>query len=165
MSAAARTKAWVCGRSLDGGCRFEYRGRHGCLSVVSFVCCQVDVSVTDWSLVQRRPTDYCASLCYRETSIMNRPWSSSIGISDLHSKIWQEVKLLRSKRYWSSPVHIIPIILSIFVHIRFTFQFLFYHLPRTVFYFKRKWPLCNIYCLNKTIRYGRNMQEWPLYIN
>jgi hypothetical protein len=32
------------------------------LSVVSVVCCQV-VSATDWSLVQRSPTDCGASLC------------------------------------------------------------------------------------------------------
>ena len=34
----------------------------GCLSVVSVVCCQVEVSATDWSLVQS-PTDCGASLC------------------------------------------------------------------------------------------------------
>jgi hypothetical protein len=28
-----------------------------------FVCCQVEVSATDWSLVQRSPTDCGASLC------------------------------------------------------------------------------------------------------
>ena len=33
------------------------------LSVVSVVCCQVEVSVTDWSLVQRSPTDSGVSLC------------------------------------------------------------------------------------------------------
>ena len=31
--------------------------------VVSVVCCQVEVSATDWSLVQRSPTDCGASLC------------------------------------------------------------------------------------------------------
>jgi hypothetical protein len=36
---------------------------HGCLSDLSVVCCQVEVSATGWSLVQRSPT-YCdASLC------------------------------------------------------------------------------------------------------
>jgi hypothetical protein len=34
----------------------SHRG-HGCLSLVSFVCCQVEVSATGWSLFQRRPTD------------------------------------------------------------------------------------------------------------
>ena len=36
---------------------------HGCLSVVSVVCCQLEVSATDWSLVQGSPTDCGASLC------------------------------------------------------------------------------------------------------
>jgi hypothetical protein len=33
------------------------RRGHGCLSLVSVVCCQVEVSATSWSLVQRSPTD------------------------------------------------------------------------------------------------------------
>ena len=36
---------------------------HGYLSVVRVVCCQVEVSATSWSLVQRSPTDCAASLC------------------------------------------------------------------------------------------------------
>jgi hypothetical protein len=47
----------------------QYRERHkthrghGYLSVVSVVCCQVEVSATSLSLVQRSPTDCGASLC------------------------------------------------------------------------------------------------------
>jgi hypothetical protein len=33
------------------------------VSVVSVACCQVDVSATNWTLVQRSPTDCCVSLC------------------------------------------------------------------------------------------------------
>ena len=33
------------------------------MSVVSVVCCQVEVSATSWSLVQRSCTDFGASLC------------------------------------------------------------------------------------------------------
>jgi hypothetical protein len=36
---------------------------HGYLSVVRVVCCQVEVSATGWSLVQRSPTDCGVSLC------------------------------------------------------------------------------------------------------
>ena len=36
---------------------------HGCLCVVSVLCCQVEVSATSWSVVQRSPTDCRASLC------------------------------------------------------------------------------------------------------
>ena len=42
---------------------FESHRGHGYLSVVSVVCCQVEVSATSWSLVQRSPTDCAASLC------------------------------------------------------------------------------------------------------
>jgi hypothetical protein len=35
---------------------------YGCLFVVSIVCCQVEVSATSWSHVQRSPTDCGASL-------------------------------------------------------------------------------------------------------
>jgi len=42
---------------------FESHRGHGYLSVVSVVCCQVEVSATTWSLVQRSPTDCAASSC------------------------------------------------------------------------------------------------------
>ena len=42
---------------------FESHRGHGYLSVVSVVCCQVEVSETSWSLVQRSPTDCAPSLC------------------------------------------------------------------------------------------------------
>jgi hypothetical protein len=58
---AARSKAWVYG--------FESRLRHGYLSLVSVVCCQVEVSVTSWCLVQRSPTECGLSkICDREAS-------------------------------------------------------------------------------------------------
>jgi hypothetical protein len=38
-------------------CGFESRLGHGCLSLVSVVCCQAEVSATSWSLVQRSPTE------------------------------------------------------------------------------------------------------------
>jgi len=44
---------------------------HGCLSVVSVVCCQVGVSATGWSLVQRSPT---VVVCDLETAWVRRPW-------------------------------------------------------------------------------------------
>jgi hypothetical protein len=34
----------------------SHRG-HECLSLLSVVCCQVEVSATSWSLVQRSPTE------------------------------------------------------------------------------------------------------------
>ena len=42
---------------------FEFHRGHGYLSVVSVVCCQVEVCTTGWSLVQMSPTDCGESLC------------------------------------------------------------------------------------------------------
>jgi hypothetical protein len=50
--------------------RFEFRRGHGCLSLESDVCCQVDVSETGWLLVQRIPIEFGVSECDREASKM-----------------------------------------------------------------------------------------------
>ena len=44
-----------------------------CLSLFS-VLCQVDVSVTGWSFVQRSPTECGVSECGHESLTMRRPW-------------------------------------------------------------------------------------------
>ena len=43
----ARSKAGVCGRSPAEILSSNPTGGHGCLSVVSVVCCQVEVSATN----------------------------------------------------------------------------------------------------------------------
>ena len=43
---AARSKDWVCCRSPSEIVCSNPTGRNGCLSVVSVVCCQVEVSAT-----------------------------------------------------------------------------------------------------------------------
>jgi hypothetical protein len=60
---AARSKTWVCGRSLVGIVGSNPTGVYGSLSLVSVVCCQVEVSATGWSLVQRSPTECGVSEC------------------------------------------------------------------------------------------------------
>jgi hypothetical protein len=45
---------------------------------VSVVCCQVEFFASDWSLVQRSPTDYVVSECHREASIMRKPWPTRV---------------------------------------------------------------------------------------
>ena len=47
---------------------------HGCLPLVSVLCCQVEFSASGWSLVQRSPTECVVSECNREASIMRRPY-------------------------------------------------------------------------------------------
>ena len=55
---AALTGAQVCCLSLAGGTAVSNpAGGHGCLSFVSVVCCQVEVSASGRSLVQMNPTE------------------------------------------------------------------------------------------------------------
>jgi len=54
-------------------CGFESRRWHGCLSLVSVVCCQVEVTASVWSQVRRSPTDCGVSECDQESSIMRSP--------------------------------------------------------------------------------------------
>jgi hypothetical protein len=55
---AVRSKAWVFGRSLARIVGSNPNEGHGCLSLVSVVCCcQVEASATSRSFVQKSPTD------------------------------------------------------------------------------------------------------------
>ena len=60
---AAQSKAWVCGRWLAGTAGSNPAGDHGCLSVVSVVCCQVKVYASADHSSRGIPTDCGASLC------------------------------------------------------------------------------------------------------
>jgi len=48
---AARSEASVCGRSLAGIVSSNPTGGHGCLSVVSVVCCEVEGCAMDVCLL------------------------------------------------------------------------------------------------------------------
>jgi hypothetical protein len=54
---AARSKAWVYGCSLAAILGSNPARGMDVLSLVSIICCQVEVSATGWSLVQRSPTE------------------------------------------------------------------------------------------------------------
>jgi hypothetical protein len=69
---AVRSKAWVYGRSLAGIVGSNPAGT--CMSPVSVVCCQVGVSASGRSLVQRSLTKRGVSKRDRGSSIMRRPW-------------------------------------------------------------------------------------------
>jgi hypothetical protein len=70
---AARCKVWFCGRTLAGIVGSNSAWGHGCLSLVSDVYCQVEVSATGRSLVQRSPTECGVSGCDCEASLVRRP--------------------------------------------------------------------------------------------
>jgi hypothetical protein len=70
---AALSKVRVGGRSY-WVCGFESRWGHECLSFVSVVFCQLKVSASGWSLVQRSATECGVSEYDREAWIRRRPW-------------------------------------------------------------------------------------------
>ena len=49
----------------------------GCASLVSVVCCQVEVSAMGRSLVHGSSIESGVSECYREASISRLPWPST----------------------------------------------------------------------------------------
>ena len=98
IALAARSKACVCSRSLVGIAGSNPAGDIDvCLSAVTVVCFQVELSATSWSLIQRNPIECGVSECDREwqwSSTMKRPWPSR----DCHAiknKTMQHVLLLR----------------------------------------------------------------------
>jgi hypothetical protein len=63
----------------------SHRG-HGCLSLVSVVWCQVEVSATSWSLVQRSPTDCGVPECVIVKPRRNEEAQAHIGLSSHREK-------------------------------------------------------------------------------
>ena len=61
------SKAWIYGHSLAGVAGW-ITPVLGLSELVRVVCCQVEVSATGQSLVQRGPTDCGVSECDRRTS-------------------------------------------------------------------------------------------------
>jgi hypothetical protein len=57
-------------------CWFESCLKHSSLFLVSVVCCQVEIFVSDRSLIQRSATECCVSECDHEASTMRRLWST-----------------------------------------------------------------------------------------
>jgi len=54
----------------------ERRRGQGCPSILSVVCCQVVVSSTGRSVVQRSLTECSVSGCNRKASVTRKPWLS-----------------------------------------------------------------------------------------
>jgi len=67
----ARSKVWVCGRSLAEIVGSNPTGR---MSVASIVCCGLDANALGWSLVKRSPTEFGVFECDREASITRNLW-------------------------------------------------------------------------------------------
>ena len=63
----------LSGRGLCDGLITRPEEFYGCLSIVSAVFVQVEVSATGRSLVQRSPTECGVSECDGEESVMGKP--------------------------------------------------------------------------------------------
>jgi len=72
IQVAARSKAWVCSRSLAGIVGLNLSGGLDVLSFLGVVSCQVEVSATARSFVQRSLTELGVSGCDHETSKIKR---------------------------------------------------------------------------------------------
>ena len=71
--------------SFTGTWGFESHQQHGFLSLVVVVCCQVEVSATDRSPIQRSATDCGMSECDREACIIRKPWPTG---GHMAEEIW-----------------------------------------------------------------------------
>ena len=74
LTVAMRSGEWVFGCSLAGISGSNPAGGHGCLSLVSVVCCHVEFSATSWSPVQNNSTECGVSQCDLEDWTVRRPW-------------------------------------------------------------------------------------------
>ena len=68
---AARSNAWVCGRTLPGIAGSNPFGGMG-VCLMRVVCCQVEVSATGRSLVQRSPIE-CVRVYFSVIRCNNNP--------------------------------------------------------------------------------------------
>ena len=88
---SARSKAWVCGRTVAGITGSTAPGTWKSVFFVSVVCCEVEVSASGWSLVQRSPIECGVSECDRQASITRKPWTTrgccTVEISPIFSRI------------------------------------------------------------------------------
>ena len=75
-------------------------GGHWCLSVVSVVCCQVEVSATDRSFVQRSPTECGASLCVIKKPRTRGGYSPARGLQNTNPQ-WVVAPVEKKTRYVS----------------------------------------------------------------
>jgi hypothetical protein len=113
----ARSKPLVCGRSLTGFAGSNPAGGHGCLSLVSVVCCQVEVSATSWSLVQRNhtecdvPKSVCSWSLGNEETLAHNGLFCHVGYQSTHSYFLFQLILGLRRRVlgWVRQLHSHPV--------------------------------------------------------
>jgi len=86
----------ACGWSLLG-LWVRNPARHRCLPLVSVTFCQVEVSVTSWSLVQRSPNECGVTEFDREVSILKKTWSNGEYCAMGDGFIWNSTVYAQSR--------------------------------------------------------------------
>ena len=76
---------------------------HGSLTLVNAVCCEVEVSATVWTFLQRSPTD-CGVFneCDTEASTLRRLWPTTKCCAMGDNEKWRIMKW-RLSHFWSFP--------------------------------------------------------------
>jgi hypothetical protein len=77
----------------------------GCL--LWMLCCQVQVSATSWSLLQRSPTDCVASLCVIWNLVFVTPLLLSAAMSlccSYNDMVWCQVNLMATSEVFFQPI-------------------------------------------------------------
>jgi len=67
-----RPRGTTCRPFVCWDCKFESRGVHGSLPLINIVCCQVQISASGWSPIQRSLIECGVSECDREASTLKR---------------------------------------------------------------------------------------------
>jgi hypothetical protein len=98
---AARSKAWVYGRSIVRIAKSNPAGDMDIsMSLVIVVCCQVEVSAIDRLLVQRSSTECCMSECDGQNSILWRPRITRV-VEPWNKKNTRRISEVRLSRNYS----------------------------------------------------------------
>ena len=92
------------------------------------MCCQVEVSASGWSLVQRSPTECGVCDCDRETSVTKRVWSTSGAVASwtrTHTHTHTYNPQSSESKLWSLFENVastfIPLTLCLFIYFRICF--------------------------------------------
>ena len=86
-------------------CRFESRQEHGCISVLSVVCCQIDLCGGPIPGQEGSYRLWCVTMCGLETPKMRRPWPALGCYARQKNKTAYHEIIFPEKTNWSFTVN------------------------------------------------------------
>jgi hypothetical protein len=123
------------------GLRIRIPPGAGCLSVVCVVCCQVEISATRWSLVQRSPTDcgVCVTECNLQTSTMRTRPTGVVELRKINRLFIPAFFIIM----WFVSLFTCLIFITIYL---FTYEFIIYLFFMFIMYLRVFTCLLFVYC-------------------